>query len=124
MIEKIIEYSARNRIIVLMVFALIIAWGVWSVYKTPVDAIPDLSDNQVIVFTEYPGRPPRVVEDQVTSPRALSLQGLPQVKAVRATSAFGFSMIYVIFEDKADIYWARPRVLERLTYAASLLPPG
>ncbi|WP_279384151.1 efflux RND transporter permease subunit, partial [Geotalea toluenoxydans] len=124
MIEKIIEYSARNRVIILMIFGLIIAWGVWSVYKTPVDAIPDLSDNQVIVFTEYPGRSPQVVEDQVTYPLAVNLQGLPQVRAVRASSAFGFSMIYVIFEDKADIYWARTRVLERLNYAASLLPPG
>ncbi len=124
MIEKIIEYSARNRVIVLMLFGLITAWGVWSVYRTPVDAIPDLSDNQVIVFTDYPGRSPQVVEDQVTYPLATNLQGLPQVKAVRASSAFGFSMIYVIFEDKADIYWARTRVLERLNYAASLLPPG
>jgi len=124
MIERIIEYSARNRVIVLMIFALIVAAGVWSVYKTPVDAIPDLSDNQVIVFTDYPGRSPQVVEDQVTYPLAVNLQGLPQVKAVRASSAFGFSMIYVIFEDKADIYWARTRVLERLNYAASLLPPG
>ncbi|MBT1074213.1 efflux RND transporter permease subunit [Geobacter grbiciae] len=124
MIERIIEYSARNRVIILMIFALIIAWGVWAVYKTPVDAIPDLSDNQVIVFTEYPGRSPQVVEDQVTYPLAVNLQGLPQVRAVRASSAFGFSMIYVIFEDKADIYWARTRVLERLNYAASLLPPN
>ena len=124
MIEKIIEYSARNRVIILMIFALLIAWGVWAVYKTPVDAIPDLSDNQVIVFTDYPGRSPQVVEDQVTYPLAVNLQGLPQVRAVRASSAFGFSMIYVIFEDKADIYWARTRVLERLNYAASLLPPG
>ena len=92
-------------------------------YQTPVDAIPDLSDNQVIVFTDYPGRSPQVVEDQVTYPLAVNLQGLPEVKAVRASSAFGFSMIYVIFEDKADIYWARTRVLERLNYAASLLPP-
>ena len=124
MIEKIIEYSARNRIIILMIFALIIAWGIWSVYKTPVDAIPDLSDNQVIVFTDYAGRSPQVVEDQVTYPLAVNLQGLPMVRAVRASSAFGFSMIYVIFEDKADIYWARTRVLERLNYAASLLPTG
>jgi copper/silver efflux system protein len=124
MIEKIIEYSARNRVIVLMLFALLVAWGVWAVYHTPVDAIPDLSDNQVIVFTDYPGRSPQVVEDQVTYPLAVNLQGLPQVRAVRASSAFGFSMIYVIFEDKADIYWARTRVLERLNYAASLLPPG
>lgn len=124
MIERIIEYSARNRVIILMIFGIIIAWGLWSVYNTPVDAIPDLSDNQVIVFTDYPGRSPQVVEDQVTYPLAVNLQGLPMVRAVRATSAFGFSMIYVIFEDKADIYWARTRVLERLNYAASLLPPN
>ncbi len=124
MIERIIDYSARNRVIILMIFALVIAVGIWAVYKTPVDAIPDLSDNQVIVFTDYPGRSPQVVEDQVTYPLAVNLQGLPQVKAVRASSAFGFSMIYVIFEDKADIYWARTRVLERLNYASSLLPPG
>jgi copper/silver efflux system protein len=124
MIEKIIEYSARNRIIILMIFALIVGWGVWAVYKTPVDAIPDLSDNQVIVFTDYMGRSPQVVEDQVTYPLAVNLQGLPKVRAVRASSAFGFSMIYVIFEDDADIYWARTRVLERLNYASSLLPPG
>jgi len=124
MIERIIEYSARNRVIVLMVFGLVIALGAWSVYNTPVDAIPDLSDNQVIVFTDYPGRSPQVVEDQVTYPLAVNLQGLPQVRAVRASSAFGFSMIYVIFDDKADIYWARTRVLERLNYAASLLPQG
>lgn len=124
MIEKIIEYSARNRMVVLLLFGVIIAWGGWAVYNTPVDAIPDLSDNQVIVFTDYPGRSPQVVEDQVTYPLVTNLQGLPQVKAVRASSAFGFSMIYVIFEDSADIYWARTRVLERLNFAASLLPPG
>lgn len=124
MIEKIIEYSARNRIIVLMIFAIIIGVGIWAAYTTPVDAIPDLSDNQVIVFTDYPGRSPQVVEDQVTYPLAVNLQGLPMVKAVRASSAFGYSMIYVIFDDKADIYWARTRVLERLNYAASLLPFG
>jgi copper/silver efflux system protein len=124
MIEKIIDYSARNRIVITMIFAMIIVCGLWAVYRTPVDAIPDLSDNQVIVFTEYPGRSPQVVEDQVTYPLAVNLQGLPQVRAVRASSAFGFSMIYVIFEDKADIYWARTRVLERLNYASSLLPPN
>ena len=124
MIEKLIEYSARNRIVVLMIFALVTAWGIWAVYNTPVDAIPDLSDNQVIVFTEYAGRSPQVVEDQVTYPLVTNLQGLPKVKAVRASSAFGFSMIYVIFEDSADIYWARTRVLERLNYASSLLPAG
>jgi len=124
MIEKVIEYSARNRTVIVVLYALVISWGVWSLLRTPVDAIPDLSDNQVIVFTDYQGRSPQVVEDQVTYPLAVNLQGLPQVKAVRASSAFGFSMIYVIFDDKADIYWARTRVLERLNYAASFLPAG
>jgi copper/silver efflux system protein len=90
MIEKIIEYSARNRLSVLVLYALVVAWGLWSLFKTPIDAIPDLSDNQVIVFTEYQGRSPQVVEDQVTYPLAVNLQGLPRVKAVRASSAFGF----------------------------------
>ncbi len=124
MIEYIIEYCARNRVVVLMIFAVVIVTGIWAVYTTPVDAIPDLSDNQVIVFTKYPGQSPQVVEDQVTYPLTVNLQGLPMVKAVRAASAFGYSMIYVIFDDKADIYWARTRVLERLNYAASLLPSG
>lgn len=124
MINRIIEYSARNRVIVLLVYALIIGWGVWAIYHTPVDAIPDLSDNQVIVFTQWPGRSPQVIEDQITYPLASNLQGVSKVKAVRATSAFGFSLIYIIFDDDADIYWARTRVLERLNYATSLLPPG
>ena len=124
MIEKIIEYSARNRMVIVALYAVIISWGVWSLFRTSVDAIPDLSDNQVIVFTDYQGRSPQVVEDQVTYPLAVNLQGLPQVKAVRASSAFGFSMIYVIFDDKTDIYWARTRVLERLNYASSFLPAG
>lgn len=124
MIEKIIEYSARNRLVVLLAFGLIIFWGIWAVFKTPVDAIPDLSDNQVIVYTEYAGRSPQVVEDQITYPLSVNLQGLAQVRAVRATSAFGFSLIYVIFEDDTDIYWARTRVLERLNYAGSFLPTG
>ncbi|HLB25197.1 MAG TPA: efflux RND transporter permease subunit, partial [Nitrospirota bacterium] len=124
MINRIIEYSARNRVIILLVFALVIAWGVWALYRTPVDAIPDLSDNQVIVLTEWPGRSPQVIEDQVTYPLASNLQGVPNVRAVRASSAFGFSLIYVIFEDNVDIYWARTRVLERLNYAQKLLPPG
>ena len=124
MINKIIEYSAKNRVIILLIFAVIVGWGIWALYHTPVDAIPDLSDNQVIVFTQWPGRSPQVIEDQVTYPLASNLQGISRVKAVRATSAFGFSLIYIIFDDDVDIYWARTRVLERLNYAASLLPPG
>jgi len=124
LINRIIEYCARNRVVVIMAYALVVAWGVWSLYHTPVDAIPDLSDNQVIVLTEWPGRSPQVVEDQVTYPLASNLQGLPSVRAVRASSAFGFSLIYVIFDDDVDVYWARTRVLERLNFAASLLPQG
>ena len=124
MIERIIAFSAHNRIIILLCFAVVIGWGVWSVYTTPIDAIPDLSDNQVIVFTDYPGRSPQVVEDQVTYPLAVNLQGLPVVKAVRASSAFGFSMIYVIFDDKADIYWARTRVWNASTTPLRFFPPA
>ena len=124
MIEKIIEYSARNRVIVLMFFGLIIAWGVWSVYRTPVDAIPDLSDNQVIVFTDYPGRSPQVVEDQVTYPLTTSMLSVPKSKVVRGFSFFGASFVYIIFEDGTDIYWARSRVLEYLNFASSRMPKG
>jgi len=124
MIEHIIAFAARNRIIVLLCLAVVVGWGIWALRTTPIDAIPDLSDNQVIVFAEFPGRSPQVVEDQVTYPLASNLQGLSGVKAVRASSAFGFSMIYVIFDDQADIYWARTRVMERLAYATSFLPPG
>ena len=124
MIEKIIEYSARNRVIVLMTFGLIIAWGVWSIYRTPVDAIPDLSDNQVIVFTDYPGRSPQVVEDQVTYPLTTAMLSVPKSKVVRGFSFFGASFVYVIFEDGTDIYWARSRVLEYLNFAAGRMPKG
>jgi Cu(I)/Ag(I) efflux system membrane protein CusA/SilA len=124
MIEKIIEYSARNRIIVLMIFAILVGWGIWALVHTPVDAIPDLSDNQVIVFTEWMGRSPRIIEDQVTYPLVSNLQGLAKVKAVRAQSMFGMSFVYIIFEDNVDIYWARSRVLEKLNYASSFLPAG
>lgn len=124
MIEKIIEYSLKNRLIIIILFMLVTGWGFYAMLNTPVDAIPDVSDNQVIVFTEWPGRSPQVIEDQITFPLASNLQGLPNLKAVRAGSSFGFSMIYVIFEDDVDIYWARTRVLERLNYAQSLLPEG
>jgi Cu(I)/Ag(I) efflux system membrane protein CusA/SilA len=124
MIEKIIEYSARNKFVIILIYALLIGWGVWSVMNTPVDAIPDLSDNQVIVFTQWMGRSPKIMEDQVTYPLVSNLQGLPKVKAVRAQSMFGMSFIYIIFEDNVDIYWARSRVLERLNSAGSSLPNG
>ena len=124
MIERIIEFSARNRFIILVIYLIVAGFGVWSVYNTPVDAIPDLSENQVIVFTEWMGRSPQIVEDQITYPLTQSLQGIPTVKAVRSQSMFGMSFIYVIFEDKTDIYWARSRVLEKLNQVRDMLPQG
>ena len=124
MIEKIIDWSTKNRFIVLLAYIIITAYGIYSVANLPVDAIPDLSENQVIIFTEYMGRSPQIVEDQVTYPLVSGLQGLPDVKAVRANSMFGMSFIFVIFEDKTDIYFARTRVLERLSTIQSQLPPG
>ncbi len=124
MIERIIDYCARNKFIVILAYLLVIGWGIWSVVHTPLDAIPDLSENQVIVFTEWMGRSPKLVEDQVTFPLVTALQGVPEVKAIRATSMFGMSFIYIIFEDATDLYWARSRVLEKLTTIESALPPG
>jgi len=123
-IKRVIELSAKNRLIVLLLYAAIIGFGVWATLRTPLDAIPDVSDNQVIVYVDWPGRSPQLVEDQVTYPLASNLQGLPNLKAVRAQSMFGFSLVYVIFDDDADIYWARTRVLERLNYVSALLPAG
>src|SRR5439155_3334205 len=114
MVNWLIEVSLRNRFLVLGLFALLGVWGYWALLTTPIDAIPDLSDNQVIVFTEWTGRSPQEVEDQITYPLTVSLQGLPGVRVVRSSSAFGFSMINVIFADSVDLYFARSRVLERL----------
>jgi Cu(I)/Ag(I) efflux system membrane protein CusA/SilA len=100
------------------------AWGVWAVRHTPVDAIPDLSENQVIVFAEWSGRSPQEVEDQVTYPLSTNLQGLAGVKEVRASSMFGFALLTVVFDDKIDNYFARTRVLERLSFLQTLLPEG
>lgn len=124
MIEKLIEYSIRNRFLVLFLAAALAVWAVYAVIDTPVDAIPDLSENQVIVFTDWMGRSPREIEDQVTYPLSLKLQGLAGVKAVRSSSEFNFSMITLIFDDKVDFYFARQRVLERLTLAGTFLPEG
>jgi Cu(I)/Ag(I) efflux system membrane protein CusA/SilA len=123
-IDRLIEVSLRNRFLVVALCLLVGGWGYWALLTTPVDAIPDLSDNQVIVFTDWPGRSPQEVEDQVTYPLTVSLQGLPGVRVVRSSSAFGFSMINVIFEDDVDLYFARSRVLERLNLLARALPPG
>ncbi|MBU1422186.1 MAG: CusA/CzcA family heavy metal efflux RND transporter, partial [Bacteroidetes bacterium] len=124
MIEKIIDYCARNKFIVIIAYLLIIGWGIWAVIHTPLDAIPDLSENQVIVFTEWMGRSPKLVEDQITFPLTTALQGIPEVHAIRAQSMFGMSFIFIIFEEKTDLYWARSRVLEKLSVVQPLLPQG
>jgi Cu(I)/Ag(I) efflux system membrane protein CusA/SilA len=124
MINWLIEWSVKNRYLVVLIYIGIAAAGYWALTRTPIDAIPDLSDNQVIVFTDWPGRSPKEVEDQVTYPLVTSLQGLPGVRVVRASSAFSFSMINVIFEDNVELYWARTRILERLNLVAKQLPEG
>jgi Cu(I)/Ag(I) efflux system membrane protein CusA/SilA len=122
MINRIIEFSMKNRWLIVAIYAAFAGWGYWALLHTPIDAIPDLSENQVIVFTEWPGRGPQEVEDQITYPLTVNLQGLPHVKTVRSSSQFGFSMVNVIFEDSVDIYFARTRVLERLSLAPGFLP--
>lgn len=124
MVERLISFSLRNRFLVLLIATGLFAWGIFSVTESKVDAIPDLSENQVIVFTEWMGRSPQLVEDQITYPLVTNLQGLPQVKYMRGSSMFGMSFVFVIFEDDTDVYWARERVLERLNYATRLLPEG
>ncbi|MFD2247752.1 efflux RND transporter permease subunit [Pontibacter ruber] len=124
MIAKLISFSLRNRFIVLLISAALFGWGLYSVQTNKVDAIPDLSENQVIVFTEWMGRSPQIIEDQITYPLVTNLQGLPEVKYVRGSSMFGMSFIYVIFEDETDVYWARERVLERLSSVGNMLPEG
>jgi Cu(I)/Ag(I) efflux system membrane protein CusA/SilA len=124
MIDRVIEFSLRNRFLVVAFYLGIAGWGYWALTHSPVDAIPDLSDKQVIVFTDWTGRSPQEVEDQVTYPLTVSLQGLPGVRVVRSSSAFGFSMIFAIFEDNVDLYFARTRVLERLNLVSKQMPPG
>ncbi len=124
MIHWLIEWSLKNRGIVIVIYIALAVAGYWALVRTPIDAIPDLSDNQVIVFTDWTGRSPQEVEDQVTYPLVTNLQGLPGVRVVRANSAFSFSMINVIFEDNIDLYWARTRVLERLNLVSKQLPEG
>ena len=122
MVQKLIELSLRNRWIILLSAAVLFIWGILSIQKNPIDAIPDLSENQVIVFTEWSGRGPQIMEDQVTYPLVSNLQGIPKVKNIRGTSMFGMSFVYIIFDDDVDYYWARTRVLERLSFAQRLLP--
>src|ERR1700694_4844345 len=124
MIHRLIEMSLRNRGLVIVLYLGLALWGYWALTRTPIDAIPDLSENQVIVFTDWLGRSPQEVEDQVTYPLVTNLQGLAGVRLVRSSSAFGFSMIFVIFEDNVDLYFARTRVLERLNLVTKQMPPG
>jgi len=124
MLAKIIQWSGRNPFLILVATLFIVAAGVVAVMKTPLDALPDLSDVQVIVYTEYPGQAPQVVEDQVTYPLTTAMLAVPKSKVVRGFSFFGASFVYVIFEDGTDIYWARSRVLEYLNFASSRLPKG
>ena len=124
MLAKIIDWSGRNRFLVLLATLFVIVGGVYAVLKTPLDALPDLSDVQVIVYTEYPGQAPQVVEDQVTYPLTTSMLSVPKSKVVRGFSFFGASFVYIIFEDGTDIYWARSRVLEYLNFAAGRMPKG
>jgi Cu(I)/Ag(I) efflux system membrane protein CusA/SilA len=124
MLEKLIEWSIKNKFLVIMVTIFVIGAGIWAILTTPVDAIPDLSDVQVIVYTEYEGQSPRIVEDQVTYPLTTALLSVPGAKVVRGYSFFGYSLVYVIFRDGTDLYWARSRVLEYLNYAQKRLPSG
>ncbi len=124
MINAIINASLKDRFMVLIGTVLLVVVGLWALNKTPLDAIPDLSDVQVIVFTEFPGQAPQVVEDQVTYPLTTAMLAVPFAKVVRGYSFFGFSFVYIIFEDGTDMYWARSRVLEYLNYVSGRLPPG
>ncbi len=124
MLEKIIDWSIKNKFFVLLATVFVILWGVYSLQNMPLDAIPDLSDVQVIIYTEYPGQAPQVVEDQVTYPISTQMLAVPYAKAVRGYSFFGFSFVYIIFEDGTDMYWARSRVLEYLNYVSGRLPKG
>lgn len=124
MLSKIIDWSGRNRFLVLLATLFVVVGGVFAVLRTPIDALPDLSDVQVIVYTEYPGQAPQVVEDQVTYPLTTSMLSVPKSKVVRGFSFFGASFVYIIFEDGTDIYWARSRVLEYLNFASGRMPKG
>src|SRR5687768_8021776 len=124
MTNRLIEIALKNRFLIVAVYIGLAGWGFWAMRATPIDAIPDLSDNQVIVFTDWPGHSPQEVEDQVTYPLTVNLQGLAGVRVVRSQSAFGFSMVYVVFEDDVDLYFARARVLERMSLVAKSLPAG
>lgn len=124
MINKLINYCLRTPFVVFVVYIALFFWGAWAITNIPVDAIPDIGEKQVIVYTEWPGRSAKDVEDQVTYPLSSSLRGVPGVKTIRASSAFGFSEVYLIFKDDVDYYWARSRVLEKLNLSTGSLPQG
>ncbi|MBU2266186.1 MAG: efflux RND transporter permease subunit, partial [Candidatus Omnitrophica bacterium] len=123
MIDKIIEICLKNRFLVIAVFILLIVWGYSSMKDTPVDAIPDIGELQILVYADWPGRSPKDVEDQVIYPLTTGLMGVPEIKVVRSTSAFGFGLVNMIFKEGTDFYWARTRVLERLDFAKKNIPP-
>ena len=122
MIARLIRWSISNRVLVLLASVLLAAWGAWSLSTTPLDAIPDLSDVQVIIRTSYPGQAPQIVENQVTYPLTTTMLSVPGAKTVRGYSFFGDSFVYILFEDGTDPYWARSRVLEYLNQVQSRLP--
>ncbi len=124
MINKIIEYSLRNKFLIIALFILIIGWGYWALNKTPIDAIPDIGENQQIVFVDWPGRSPKDIEDQVIYPLTINLMGIPGMKVIRSNSMFSFGMVNVIFKEGVDFYWSRTRILERLNLAQRDLPEG
>ena len=124
MIKGIIDGSLHNRFLVLIATVLLVIGGILALRATPLDAIPDLSDIQVIILTEFPGQAPQVVEDQVTYPLTTAMLAVPKAKVVRGYSFFGLSFIYIIFQDSTDLYWARSRVLEYLNYVSGRLPAG
>src|SRR5437016_10026963 len=124
MIARIIELSIRNKFMVLLLTAMLVVGGIWATLHSSIDAVPDLSDVQVIVITDYPGQAPQVVEDQVTYPLTTAMMGIAHTKAVRGISMFETSMIYIIFDEGTDLYWARSRVLEYLNFAKNRLPAG
>ena len=124
LLERLIEFSARNWLLTIMLVLAASFWGYRSLVNAPLDAIPDLSDVQVIVFTDWPGRSPDLVEDQITYPLTTTLLAAPKVRFVRGQSFMGLSFVYVIFEDGTDMYWARSRVLEQLSFVGGKLPPA
>jgi len=124
MINRLIDYCLKNRFVVVVFFIVVALWGIYALTRIPVDAIPDIGENQQIIFVDWQGRDAKTIEDQVTYPLTTKLFGLPGLKTIRASSAFGFSMVYVIFEDWVDFYWARSRILEKIQQASQYLPEG